>query len=91
MASGISNVFFDVGDRGLVLAGRTILPYASTKPVPAERLGNNFGWAGDMVLATAGVVACSWHEKCIAAILSGDGRRVRSSGSSVSSLHPPEG
>lgn len=67
-----SNSSFDVDDRVFILSGCIVLSYASTKCLPAERLGNNPGWIGDMVFATAGVVVCSWHEKCNVAILSGD-------------------
>lgn len=67
-----SNASFDVGDKVLILFGCIVLSYASTKLLSAERLGNDPFWIGDMILATAGVVGCSWHEKCNVAILLGD-------------------
>lgn len=67
-----SNASFDVGDKVLILFGCIVLSYASTKLLSAERLGNDPGWIGDMILAAAGVVGCSWHEKCNVAILLGD-------------------
>lgn len=58
-----SNASFDIGDRALVLSGCIVLSYAFTKHVSVEKLGNNPGWIDDVVLATAGIVVCSWHEK----------------------------
>lgn len=39
-----------------------MLSYAFTKHLSTERLRNNPGWI-DVVLAAAGTVVCSWHEK----------------------------
>lgn len=63
---------FGVGDRALILSGCIVLLYAFTRCLSTERLGNSPGWIDDMVLATAGIVVCSWHEKGNVVILLAD-------------------